>query len=65
MGGTWLENTYPGAGVDTPTHLYSLSFAQQPDWSRYFAKRDELNDYLQRSRRRLRRPLAASGSGSR
>src|SRR6478736_479075 len=38
VGGTWWENSYPGCGVDTPTHLYSLSFAQRPDWSRYFAK---------------------------
>ncbi len=48
VGGTWHENEYPGCGVDTPTHLYSLSFAQSADWSRYFAKRDELHDYLQR-----------------
>ena len=27
VGGTWLENRYPGAGVDTPNHLYSFSFA--------------------------------------
>jgi 4-hydroxyacetophenone monooxygenase len=47
VGGTWLENTYPGCGVDTPTHLYSLSFAQRADWSRYFAKRDELYAYLE------------------
>jgi len=46
VGGTWFENTYPGCGVDTPTHLYSLSFAQRTDWSRYFAKRDELFRYL-------------------
>jgi 4-hydroxyacetophenone monooxygenase len=46
VGGTWYENTYPGCGVDTPTHLYSLSFAQRPDWSRYFAKRGELYSYL-------------------
>lgn len=48
LGGTWLENMYPGCGVDTPSHLYSFSFAQCPDWSRYFAKRDELHDYLER-----------------
>ncbi|WP_354699701.1 4-hydroxyacetophenone monooxygenase [Paraconexibacter sp. AEG42_29] len=48
LGGTWLENTYPGCGVDTPSHLYSFSFAQCPDWTRYFAKRDELHDYLER-----------------
>ena len=46
VGGTWYENVYPGCGVDTPTHLYSLSFAQRADWSRYFAKRHELYDYL-------------------
>jgi 4-hydroxyacetophenone monooxygenase len=48
VGGTWFENSYPGCGVDTPTHLYSLSFAQNPDWSRYFAKRGELYAYLER-----------------
>jgi 4-hydroxyacetophenone monooxygenase len=47
VGGTWLENTYPNCGVDTPSHLYSLSFAQSPDWSRYFARRHELYAYLE------------------
>jgi 4-hydroxyacetophenone monooxygenase len=47
VGGTWLENTYPGCGVDTPSHLYCFSFAQSPTWSRYFAKRDELHNYLE------------------
>ena len=46
MGGVWLENRYPGAGVDTPNHLYSFSFAPY-DWSQYFALRDELHDYLE------------------
>ena len=32
VGGTWLENAYPGAGVDTPSHLYSYSFAPR-QWS--------------------------------
>jgi 4-hydroxyacetophenone monooxygenase len=31
VGGTWLENIYPGRGVDTPSHLYSLSFARAAD----------------------------------
>jgi 4-hydroxyacetophenone monooxygenase len=48
VGGTWLENTYPGCGVDTPSHLYSFSFAPNTHWERYFAKRDQVADYLER-----------------
>jgi 4-hydroxyacetophenone monooxygenase len=47
IGGTWLENRYPGCGVDTPSHLYSFGFARS-DWSLYFSLRDELRDYLSR-----------------
>ena len=46
VGGVWLENRYPGAGVDTPNHLYSFSFAPY-DWSQYFALRGELHGYLE------------------
>ncbi|MEM7543594.1 MAG: NAD(P)/FAD-dependent oxidoreductase [Pseudomonadota bacterium] len=46
VGGVWLENRYPGAGVDTPNHLYSYSFSKY-DWSMFFALRDELHEYLQ------------------
>jgi 4-hydroxyacetophenone monooxygenase len=46
VGGTWWDNHYPGAGVDTPNHLYSYSFAPH-DWSMYFALRDELQAYLE------------------
>lgn len=46
VGGTWLENVYPGCGVDTPNHFYSFSFAPNPDWTRYFSKRDEIHAYL-------------------
>lgn len=46
VGGTWLENRYPGCGVDTPSHLYSYSFAQSSSWSSYFGKRDEVEAYL-------------------
>ena len=45
VGGTWYENRYPGAGVDTPNHLYSFSFSTY-DWTKYFALRDELYSYL-------------------
>ncbi len=45
VGGTWLENGYPGAGVDTPSHLYSLSYHPR-DWETHFGKRDEVQAYL-------------------
>ncbi|RLA44124.1 MAG: monooxygenase, partial [Gammaproteobacteria bacterium] len=35
VAGVWQDNRYPGAGVDTPNHLYSYSFAPY-DWSAYF-----------------------------
>lgn len=46
VGGVWWENKYPGAGVDTPNHLYSFSFSSY-DWKKYFCLRDELHDYLE------------------
>ena len=46
VGGVWHENTYPGCGVDTPSSLYSYSFAPNHEWSRYFAKRDEVAEYF-------------------
>ena len=45
VGGGWYENTYPGAGVDTPSHLYSYSFFPR-NWSTHFGKRDEVQQYL-------------------
>jgi 4-hydroxyacetophenone monooxygenase len=47
VGGTWVENRYPGAGVDTPNHLYSFSFAPH-DWSAYFSSQSEIKKYLQK-----------------
>lgn len=46
VGGTWFENQYPGAGVDTPSYLYSWSFFPR-HWSTHFGKRDEVVGYLQ------------------
>lgn len=45
VGGVWLTNTYPGAGVDTPSYLYSFSFFPR-HWSTHFAKRNEMATYL-------------------
>lgn len=44
VGGVWLTNTYPGAGVDTPSYLYSFSFFPR-NWSTHFGKRDEMASY--------------------
>lgn len=44
VGGTWRDNTYPGAACDVPSHAYSLSFEQSPDWSRRFAESGEIYD---------------------
>jgi cation diffusion facilitator CzcD-associated flavoprotein CzcO len=46
IGGTWRDNSYPGAACDVPSHVYSLSFAQSPDWSRAFAESGEIQSYL-------------------
>ncbi len=46
IGGTWRDNTYPGAACDVPSHLYSFSFALNPDWSRSFSGQQEIWDYL-------------------
>lgn len=46
-GGTWRDNVYPGCACDIPAHLYSLSFAPNPDWSRMFASQKEILDYLE------------------
>jgi cation diffusion facilitator CzcD-associated flavoprotein CzcO len=46
VGGTWWANTYPGCQCDIPSHLYSLSYAPNPDWSRTYPLQPELRDYL-------------------
>ena len=48
VGGTWRDNTYPGCQCDIPSHLYSFSFAPNPDWSRLFPTQPEIWDYLRR-----------------
>jgi cation diffusion facilitator CzcD-associated flavoprotein CzcO len=46
IGGTWRDNTYPGAACDVPSHLYSFSFEPKPDWSNSFSPQQEIQDYL-------------------
>src|SRR3954454_535200 len=46
VGGTWHYNNYPGCACDVPSHLYSFSFAQNPDWSQTYSPQPEIRDYL-------------------
>ncbi|GAB1262697.1 flavin-containing monooxygenase [Aurantivibrio plasticivorans] len=46
IGGTWRDNTYPGCACDTQSHLYSYSFAGNPNWSRRFAGWSEIKQYI-------------------
>jgi cation diffusion facilitator CzcD-associated flavoprotein CzcO len=48
FGGTWRENTYPGLACDVPSHLYSYSFALNPDWSQTFSPGGEIQEYFDR-----------------
>ncbi len=45
VGGTWRDNTYPGAACDVKSHLYSFSFEPKHDWSRVFSRQKEILDY--------------------
>lgn len=55
VGGTWRDNTYPGAACDVPSQLYSFSFARNPDWSRSYSPQPEIQAYVKR---------VAQGSGT-
>ncbi|MGK2320298.1 flavin-containing monooxygenase [Gordonia rhizosphera NBRC 16068] len=46
FGGTWRDNTYPGAACDVPSRLYSYSFAQNPVWSRSYSHQPEIHRYI-------------------
>jgi cation diffusion facilitator CzcD-associated flavoprotein CzcO len=47
VGGTWRDNTYPGACCDIPSQLYSLSFASNPEWSSSYSPQPEIQAYIQ------------------
>jgi cation diffusion facilitator CzcD-associated flavoprotein CzcO len=46
VGGVWRDNTYPGCACDVESHLYSFSFARNPEWSRSFSPSSEIQAYL-------------------
>src|SRR6478735_3349791 len=48
VGGTWYQNTYPGARVDVPHHFYCYSFEPTDQWTHFFAEQPELQAYFER-----------------
>ncbi len=63
MGGTWSQNTYPGAAVDVQSPLYSIS-SEPYSWSQMFAEQDELREYTNYviDKHRLREKTATSSN---
>jgi cation diffusion facilitator CzcD-associated flavoprotein CzcO len=52
LGGTWRDNTYPGAACDVPSILYSFSFEQKTDWTRKWSPQAEIRAYMEDCARR-------------
>jgi 4-hydroxyacetophenone monooxygenase len=51
-GGTWFENTYPGARVDVGNHFYCYSFEPSDHWTEYYSQQPELRAYFDRVMRK-------------
>ncbi|RKK21580.1 hypothetical protein BFJ66_g17516 [Fusarium oxysporum f. sp. cepae] len=47
IGGTWLENKYPGIRCDNPSHNYQFSWSLNPNWSEFYATGPEILRYFQ------------------
>jgi cyclohexanone monooxygenase len=47
VGGTWRDNSYPGAACDIQSHMYSYSFELNPNWSRPYGTQPELLAYFE------------------
>lgn len=66
VGGAWHHNTYPGCRCDIPSHLYSLSFAPNPEWSHTYSGQGQIRDYLRGCADRFGlRPHLRTGAGMR
>jgi cation diffusion facilitator CzcD-associated flavoprotein CzcO len=68
VGGTWRDNTYPGAACDIPSLLYSFSFVANPTWSRAYSPADEIRRHIEEMvdkfdiRRRIQFAVEVNGS---
>lgn len=47
VGGTWKVNTYPGVQCDVPAHIYAFPFDPNPNWSKFYADGDEIQEYIE------------------
>jgi cation diffusion facilitator CzcD-associated flavoprotein CzcO len=52
LGGVWRENTYPGAGCDIPSPLYSFSYEPHRTWPRRFSLQSDIHDYMKATARK-------------
>jgi cation diffusion facilitator CzcD-associated flavoprotein CzcO len=52
LGGTWRDNSYPGAACDVPAMAYCFSFEQKTDWSRKWAPQAEILEYMEHCARK-------------
>ncbi|KAH0842471.1 hypothetical protein AYO21_10774 [Fonsecaea monophora] len=48
IGGTWLENRYPGCACDIPSVCYQYSWAKSPDWERYYSGSKQIYQYFRK-----------------
>jgi len=64
VGGTWRENTYPGIACDVPSHLYSYSFALNPDWSHFSSPGGEIQTYFEDITKRYEVFVASGSTGA-
>lgn len=46
IGGTWLENRYPGCACDIPSACYQFTWARNPNWSQYYSESPEIWRYF-------------------
>ncbi len=46
LGGTWRDNTYPGAECDIPSALYSYSFEPYPEWEYKWSMQPQILKYI-------------------
>jgi len=53
LGGTWRDNDYPGCASDVPAHIYSFSFAMDPDWPQRYGPQPKILQYLRGSAERF------------